>query len=239
MTTTTAPVAVVMVGGRGERLRPLTDQTPKPLLHIGGRAIVERILGNLAAAGVADVWLTVNYLADRFEEQIGDGSALGVRVHYVREDEPLGTAGALSLLPTGEITGPVIVTNGDLVTDLDFAELVREHARTGAAITVCGVEHDTQVLYGVLHSDDGRLESIEEKPFRTDLVNAGMYVVDPALLEAVPAGRIFGMPDLIQTALDRGLLVHVHRITGTWHDIGNLDEFYRVSRQYEQEESTS
>lgn len=235
-----APVAVVMVGGRGERLRPLTDDTPKPLLEIGGRPIVERIIGNLAAAGVVDVWLTVNYLAEHFERRIGDGSALGVRVRYVREDEPLGTAGALSLLPADEITGPVIVTNGDLVTDLDFAALVADHERVGASVTVCGVEHDTQVLYGVLHTGpDGRLERIEEKPYRTDLVNAGMYVVAPALLATVPAGEPSGMPDLIQGALDRGEVVHVHRVPGAWHDIGNLDEFYRVSRSFEQEESRS
>src|SRR6478735_600341 len=143
----TTPVAVVMVGGRGERLRPLTDTLPKPLLEVGGRPIVERILTRLAEAGITDVWLTVNYLAHMFEDVIGDGSRLGLRVRYLHEQEPLGTAGALALLPTDEVTGPVVVTNGDLVTDVDFAELVARHTAQGASITVCGIEHDTQVLY--------------------------------------------------------------------------------------------
>lgn len=231
----TGPVAVVMVGGRGERLRPLTDDTPKPLLEIGGRPIVERILGNLAAAGITDAWLTVNYLAHRFEERIGDGSRLGVRVRYVREDEPLGTAGALGLLRADEVTGPVVVTNGDLVTNVDFAAVLRHHAETGAALTVCGVEHATQVPYGVLRTTDGRLEGIEEKPFRTDLVNAGMYVVAPELLPAVPHGRPFGMPDLIDHALGEGLPVSVYRVHEDWYDIGSHDEFQRVSLIFAEE----
>jgi NDP-sugar pyrophosphorylase family protein len=234
-----APIAVVMVGGRGERLRPLTDETPKPLLEIGGRPIVERILGNLAAAGITDVWLTVNYLADKFEERIGDGHRLGVRVRYLREDEPLGTAGALALLPTAEVSGPVVVTNGDLVTSLDFAALVREHVAARSALTVCGVEHRTQVPYGVLRTTDaGRLEGIDEKPVRTDLVSAGMYVVSPQLLPAVPRNTPFGMPDLIDHALRQGLPVGVHRITEDWYDIGSHDEFQRVSLIFSEEHST-
>lgn len=237
------PVAVVMVGGRGERLRPLTDNVPKPLLEIGGRPIVERILERLGAAGITDVWLTVNYLAAAFEERIGDGSRLGLNVRYVHEQEPLGTAGALGLLPRDSVTGPVVVTNGDLVTDLDFAELLRDHTAQGASLTVCGIEHDTQVLYGVLRTEgagrDERLRGIEEKPFRTDLVNAGMYVVEPDLLDLVPAGRPFGMPDLIDRALEGERPVGVHRITGHWYDIGSHDEFHRVSRLFEDEKKES
>lgn len=232
-----APVAVVMVGGRGERLRPLTDSVPKPLLEIGDRPIVERILGNLATAGIRDVWLTVNYLAHAFEDAIGDGSRLGLRVRYVHEREPLGTAGALSLLPADEISGPLVVTNGDLVTDLDFRALLDEHSARGSALTVCGVEHDTQVLYGVLRTDGDALLGIDEKPVRTDLVSAGMYVVEPDLLAMVPGGRVFGMPDLIDRALAAGRPVGVHRVEGDWYDIGNHDEFHRVSRLFAGEAS--
>jgi NDP-sugar pyrophosphorylase family protein len=230
---TGAPVAVVMVGGRGERLRPLTDDTPKPLLEVGGRPIVERILAHLAAAGITDAWLTVNYLADQFEERIGDGAGVGLRVRYVREDAPLGTAGALGLLPRADVTGPIVVTNGDLVTDLDFAALLRAHVASGAGITVCGVEHDTQVPYGVLRTggeSGAELLGIDEKPVRTDLVSAGMYVVEPDLLDLVPAGQALGMPDLIEATLAAGRGVGVFRVDAAWYDIGSHDEFHRVSR---------
>lgn len=238
MTAAGAPVAVVMVGGRGERLRPLTDHVPKPLLEIGGEPIVERILRRLAAAGITDVWLTVNYLAQAFEDVIGDGSRLGINVRYVHEQEPLGTAGALGLLPREAVTGPVVVTNGDIVTDLDFADLVAHHRGQGAHLTVCGVEHETQVPYGVLRTaPDGEgfvvLEGIDEKPVRRDLVSAGIYVVDPQLLDLVPPGRLFGMPDLIERALAGGSTVGVHRIAGDWYDIGSHDEFQRVSLIFE------
>ena len=229
----TGPVAVVMVGGRGERLRPLTDNVPKPLLSIAGETIVERILRRLAEAGITDVWLTVNYLAHAFEDVIGDGSALGLHVRYLNEQTPLGTAGALALLPRAQVTGPVVVTNGDLITSMDFAALLAHHAESGAALTVCGVEYDTQVPYGVLRTADERLLGIDEKPTRTDLVSAGMYVVGRELLDLVPAGASFGMPDLMEAALAAGLPVGVHRVTEDWYDIGSHDEFHRVSRLLE------
>lgn len=225
-------VAVVMVGGRGERLRPLTDDTPKPLLHIGGVPIVERILRRLAAAGITDVWLTVNYLAGAFEGRFGDGSALGLRIRYIHEESPLGTAGALGLLPRDEVTGPIVVTNGDLVTELDFRELLAAHREAGSRLTVCGVEHDTQVLYGVLRTDGRTLLGIDEKPVRTDLVSAGMYVVEPELLDLVPRAEPFGMPDLMDRALERGDTVDVFRVSADWYDIGSHDEFHRVSRLF-------
>lgn len=227
-----APVAVVMVGGRGERLRPLTDTVPKPLLEIGGEPIVVRILRRVAAAGISDVWLTVNYLAAAFEEAIGDGAQLGLRVHYLHEREPLGTAGALGLLPREEVTGPVVVTNGDLVTSLDLGALLRTHTERGSSLTVCGVEHDTQVLYGVLRTEGDRLVGIDEKPVRTDLVSAGMYVVARDLLDLVPPGERFGMPDLIDAALAGGRAVGVLRVLDDWYDIGSHDEFHRVSRLF-------
>lgn len=236
-----APVAVVMVGGRGERLRPLTDSVPKPLLEIGGEPIVERILRRLAEAGIRDAWLTVNYLAHAFEDAIGDGARLGLRVRYIHEQSPLGTAGALGLLPRTEVTGPIVVTNGDLVTTLDFRALLDQHAALGSSLTVCGVEHDTQVPYGVLDvsaADGSTLVGIEEKPVRTDLVSAGMYVVDPDLLDLVPTGEPFGMPDLMARAMAEGRRVSVHRVRGDWYDIGSHDEFHRVSRIFARDRDT-
>lgn len=221
------PVAVVMVGGRGERLRPLTDRLPKPLLRVGPTSIVERIVANLGRAGVHDVYLTVNYMAEEFEERLGDGERLGVSLHYVHEDEVMGTAGGLSLVPTPP-DAPVLVTNGDLVTTVDYASLFDFHWHHRGAITVTGVEHLTNVPYGVLRIAEHHLLGIDEKPSRRDLVSAGMYVLEPEVLRLVPPGVEVGMPDLIADVITEGLPVHVFPVLERWFDIGSPEEFERV-----------
>jgi dTDP-glucose pyrophosphorylase len=222
-----AASAVVMVGGRGKRLRPLTDKVPKPLLRIGGGTIVERIIRNLGAAGVVDVYLAVNYMAAMFEERLGDGAQLGVRLHYVREEEALGTAGALTLLHEPP-AGPLLVTNGDLVTNLDYRALFDFHWHHGGAITVASVDHHTSVPYGVLRTAEDHLLAIDEKPTRRDLVNAGIYVLQPEVLRYLPRGTEVGMPDLIADVVADGLSVHVFPVLEPWSDIGTPEEFERV-----------
>ena len=224
-------IAVVMVGGRGERLRPLTDKVAKPLLRIGPSSIVERLISSLAAAGVEDVYLAVNYKADDFDKRLGDGSQLGVRLHYMREREPLHTAGALSLLPV-DPQGPVIVTNGDIVTTLDFARLLDFHWHLGGAITVAGVEHRTQIPYGVLRSVEHHLLEIDEKPERRDFVSAGIYALQPEVLRFIPPETRMGMPDLIADVLAEALPVHVFPILERWFDIGSPEEFETVLMQF-------
>jgi dTDP-glucose pyrophosphorylase len=221
------PVAVVMVGGRGERLRPYTDNVPKPLLKVGGVPIVERIISALAAAGVEEVYLAVNYKSEVFEDHLGDGSRLGVKLTYVRERKPLHTAGALSLLP--EVPDvPLIVTNGDLVTTIDFRSLFDFHWHHGGAITVCGAEHHTYVPYGVLRTSEHHLLGIDEKPNRLDFVSAGMYVLQPEVLRFIPPDTHMGMPELIADVLAEGLPVHVFPMLEGWFDIGSPEEFERV-----------
>jgi NDP-sugar pyrophosphorylase family protein len=225
--TARAPVAVVMVGGQGQRLRPLTDKVPKPLLKIGGLSIVERLIRSMADAGVRDVYLTLNYKADMFEERLRTGKHLGVSLHYLRERKAMGTAGALSLLPDN-LSGPVVVANGDLVTTIDFRNLLDFHWHHEGAITVAGVEHLSPIPYGVLRHVEHHLLGIDEKPKRTDLVNAGIYVLEPTVLRFVPRDAASGMPDLIARAAAEGLPVHVFPILEQWFDIGSPEEFERV-----------
>jgi dTDP-glucose pyrophosphorylase len=222
----TAPIGVLMVGGRGERLRPLTDKMPKPLLRIGGATIVERLIEAFHRAGVTDVWLTLNYMAEEFETRLGESTAEGVRLHYVREPERLDTAGALSLLPPPD--RPLLVSNGDLVTTIDFGAMLEFHRFHRAAITVAGVEYAATVPYGVLRTADHHLLHIDEKPTSRQLVSAGMYVLAPEVLRYVPSGRAFQMPDLIDAALHDGLSVAVFPVLERWSDIGSKDEFERV-----------
>ena len=226
-----APVAVIMAGGRGQRLRPFTDKVPKPLLKVGSTSIVERIIGGLAAAGVGDVYLAVNYKAEIFEQRLGSGDHLGVRLHYLRESTEMGTAGALGLLPPGQ-TGPILVTNGDLVTTIDFARLFDFHWRHGGAVTVAAVEYLSPIPYGVLRTAEHHLISIEEKPERRDLCSGGIYVLEPDVLQLMPPLRRLDMPELIATVLSEGLPVHVFPILEKWFDIGGTAEFERVLVQF-------
>ena len=224
----TAPVtAVVLAGGEGQRLRPLTDKVPKPLLHVGRTTILERVLESLRAADVEDVFLAVNYKAEMIEERVGDGSDYGVRVRYLRERTPLHTAGPLSLLPETP-AGPILVTNADQVTALDFRRMVEWHLAEDAAITVASVEHQTQVPYGVLQLDGTRFVGMQEKPVITTRCNAGIYVLDPSVVALVPANTRFGMDRLLAAAVDAGRHVSVFPLLETWIDIGTPEELEKA-----------
>ncbi|HYH28277.1 MAG TPA: sugar phosphate nucleotidyltransferase, partial [Actinomycetota bacterium] len=224
------PVAVVMAGGRGQRLRPLTDKVPKPLLRVGASSIIERIIASLASADVEDCYLAVNYKAEAFEERLGDGSGLGVRIHYLREKEPLGTAGPLSLLPDG--VGTTLVTNADILTRLDFRDLLEDHARHDAPVTVAATEYRARIPYAVLRTEGDRLLSIEEKPEQPVLCNAGIYVIDEQVRALVPSERMLDMPDLLEKAIADGYRVRVFPIGAKWFDIGSPEDFERVLLEF-------
>lgn len=228
---TSEPVALVMAGGRGQRLRPFTDKVPKPLLKVGSMSIVERLIRGVAEAGVRTVFLAVNYMAEVFEQRLGSGGRLGVHIHYVREAEPMGTAGALSLLPPGE-WGPILVANGDIVTTVDFARMFDFHWHHGGALTVSGVEHRSPIPYGVLHTAGPYLLRIEEKPERRDLCSAGLYVLDGAVRALLPAKIPLDMPELVAAILAEGLPVHVFPVLERWFDIGGPAEFERVLLEF-------
>ena len=225
------PIAVIMAGGRGQRLRPVTDKVPKPLLRVGSKSIVERMIAALAAAGVNDVYLAVNYKAEVFEQRLGSGENLGVRLHYIREEQAMGTAGALSLLPEAP-RGPILVVNGDILTTVDLNRLFDFHWRHGGALTVAGVEYLSHIPYGVLRSVEHHLLAIEEKPVRRDLCSAGMYVLEPHVLRFLAHNQPKDIPDLIADVLAEGLPVDVFPILEEWYDIGGTTEFERVLVQF-------
>ncbi len=220
-----------MAGGRGQRLRPLTDKVPKPLLRLGGSTIVERIIGSLASAGVRDVYLAVNYKAEAFEERMGDGASLGVALTYLHEEQALGTAGPLSLLPKPP-EGPVLVTNADILTRMDFDTLFRAHAAGGAAVTIVAVEYQSRVPYAVLRTEGERLVAIEEKPSQRVLCNGGIYMLQPEVLRLVPPETPLDMPGLIEKVMAEGMPVHVFPITDKWFDIGSPEDFERVMLEF-------
>lgn len=222
---------MLMAGGRGERLRPLTEQLPKPMLPIGGRPLLEIIIEEAARFGLKRFYLSVNYRAEAIIDHFGDGSRFGVEIRYLREDQQMGTAGALSLLRERP-ADPLLVMNGDLLTKLDFARLLDYHKARGADITVCVRAFDVELPFGVLTVDGESIRSIVEKPVEKFLVNAGIYVLQPSLIDRVPQGRRFDMPDLIREVLADGHAVRGFPIHEYWIDIGRADDLARASNEF-------
>jgi dTDP-glucose pyrophosphorylase len=227
-----APVAVVMAGGRGKRLRPYTDKVPKPLLKVGTSTIIERIMGDLAAAGVSDIYLSLNYKAKMFEQRLAHvEEKVGARVHFMLEDEPLGTAGSLSMLPARP-RGDVLVTNADIVTRLQYARLFEFHRAHGGWATMTAVEHVTQIPYGVLRTRGDVLTAQEEKPEVRVRCNAGMYVLTPDVLKLVKKKQYLDMPTLLDRVIEGDHPVHVFPLVERWIDSGTPEEFERVLIQF-------
>jgi NDP-sugar pyrophosphorylase family protein len=222
-----APVAVVFAGGRGKRLRPITDKVPNPLLRVGRYTIIERIMRDLAEAGVEDIYVALNYKAKMFERKLGDGEHIGARVHYLHEDQALGTAGPLGLLPE-KPKGPVFVTNADIITRVSYGRIIDFHRHKGGWATIAAAAHTQHVLYGVLHHDGSRLLGQEEKPDINFLINAGMYVLDPRVLATVKPNEYLDMPVLLEKLLARKRAVHVFPVIEKWIDSGSPEEFERV-----------
>jgi dTDP-glucose pyrophosphorylase len=227
-----APVAMVMAGGRGKRLRPYTDKVPKPLLKVGDSTIIERIMADLAAAGVSDIYLALNYKAKMFERRLAHVEEhVGARVHFLLEDSPLGTAGALSLLPSRP-AGDVLVTNADIVTRLQYARLFEYHRAHAGWATMTAVDHVTQIPYGVLRTRGDRLTAQEEKPEVRVRCNAGMYVLAPEVLKLVKRNQYLDMPTLLDRVSGADHAVHVFPVVEKWIDSGTPEEFERVLIQF-------
>lgn len=224
--------AVVMAGGRGTRLRPLTDRVPKPLLQVGRRPLLDTTLELLAEHGIRRVYLSVNYLAEQVIDHVGDGAAHGLRVEYLREDEPLGTAGALSLLPAIP-TAPLVVMNGDILTRLDLGQLIDFHDAQRAALTMCIRQVSSRVPYGVVDLDEGRVVAITEKPEQQHFVNAGIYVLEPSVVAGLQPGRHLDMTELAQDVGAAGGTVAAFPIREYWLDIGQPADFERASADYD------
>ena len=221
-----------MAGGRGERLRPLTDALPKPMVRVAGRPILERIVLHLVGFGIRRIFLSVNYLAEVIEQHFGDGAAYGCSIEYLRKRQPLGTGGSLSLLPERP-SDPLLVLNGDLVTQFNVAGMLDIHAQAGHAITMGVREYSHAVPYAVLDVAGGRITRISEKPDISWPVNAGIYVLSPSLLDRIPRDVPYMVPALIETCLEKGECVGAFWIEDDWLDVGRQREL-RQARGFEQ-----
>ena len=222
---------VLMAGGLGTRLRPLTEKTPKPLLRVGGRPLLETIIESFAEHGFTRFFLSINYRADQVEAYFGDGSRFGVRIEYLREDEALGTAGALSLLPLTP-TEPIVVMNGDILTRLDFGQLIDFHTRTNAELTMCVREYEVEVPYGVVEVEGEQVTSLVEKPTARHFVNAGIYVLAPSLIAIIGDGERLDMTDLAHRVMAGEGRLSAFPIREYWLDIGRLKDYERAQADF-------
>ncbi|HEY3523243.1 MAG TPA: nucleotidyltransferase family protein [Candidatus Limnocylindrales bacterium] len=215
--------AVVMAGGEGRRLRPLTESVPKPMLRVAGRPILERIVFHLVSHGIERVFLALGYRGEVIEAHFGDGTRFGCRVEYLREREPLGTAGALSLLPEPP-SQPVVVMNGDLVTQADVGAMLDRHDQRGDTVTIAVAPYVHTVPYGCVRRSGDLVTAIDEKPTIEREINAGIYVLDPSVVARIPRDRPVSMPDVVADALERGERVGAFAVDDEWIDVGRRDE---------------
>lgn len=219
--------AVVMAGGRGERLRPLTDSMPKPMVLVAGRPILERIVLHLVGSGIRRIFLAVNYKAEMIEGHFGEGSGFGCHIEYLREQTPLGTGGALSLLPAPP-SQPLLVLNGDLLTQVDVGRMLAFHVEKGHMATVGVHEYMHTVPFGVMNLQGDRVVAVQEKPTHSWQTNAGIYVLESDLLARVPRGTYFPLPALVEECLDKNEPVGAFRVEDDWTDVGQHHELQRA-----------
>lgn len=218
---------VLMAGGLGKRLHPLTETTPKPLVDVGGRPLLETIIEKFVSQGFSSFLLAVNYKREQIKAHFGDGERWGIDIRYIEEQEARGTAGALSLIDT-PMDLPLVVMNADLVTEVDFTKMIDFHEQQGALATMGVRKYDFQVQFGVVEVEDTRVLAINEKPVHKFLVNAGIYVLEPEALAEIPNDTAVDMPALFEKWLDAGRTCSAFPIHEYWLDIGRIEDLERA-----------
>lgn len=223
------PCAVILAGGQGKRLRPLTEDIPKPMLPVGDAPLLENIVRKLVACGFQDIYLSVNYKASVIEDHFGDGQAFGARISYLREERELDTAGPLSLLPPQ--TAPLLVTNGDIYTATGLDRLYEFHLAHRCVMTVAATQYRVKVPYGVLNLAGHLLLGMDEKPEQRFYCNGGIYVLNPEILRLIPASQPFSMSQLLERVLAAGLPVAAFPIHESWIDVGQRADLERACQE--------
>jgi NDP-sugar pyrophosphorylase family protein len=224
---------VILAGGKGVRMRPLTYTIPKPLLPVGEKPIIEEIIERLREQGFSDLIIAVGYRAELIETFARDGAQFGVSIEYVRETQPLGTAGPLALVRDGcalPANEPLLVMNGDILTDIDMRALVDAHGASANELTVATREFQLRHPYGVIQLEGDRITGIVEKPRVTDVVSAGIYVLSLAALDLVPKGQFYDMPDLVNAVIAQGRGVGAYPFDDAWVAIDSIDQLDDAAR---------
>lgn len=224
----------IMAGGFGTRLKPLTDTCPKPMLKIGDKPMLEILIDRFAKAGFHNIYISTHYLPEMITDYFGNGERWGVNIKYVYEASPLGTGGALGLLPEDVTDLPLIMINGDVLTTLDFERMVQYHTTSDAVATMCVRQYEYQIPYGVITGDGEVIVEMVEKPILSYFVNAGIYMLQPHLFKSVTKGKIIDMPTLLEQRIEQGETVRMLPIHEYWLDIGRMDDFKRAQSDIRQ-----
>lgn len=221
---------LIMAGGRGTRLGEITKKVPKPLVEIGNQTLLEILIKRIASHGFRNIFISVHYLASEIIAHIGSGSQFGVQINYINEDKPLGTAGAISLMGDKDLKNPIIVTNADIIHNLNFREFLEGHINSKALFTVAAARYPISIPFGVIDADGTKLIKIREKPTENKLINAGLYVLNAEVANLIPKNSTFDMTELISEATRKGFQVNIQEIRGYWKDIGDIDSLNEARR---------
>lgn len=219
--------AVIMSGGRGQRLQPLTDSIPKPLLKVGGKAIIEHNLDRLAIFGIDDFWISLRYLGEQIESHLGNGDEKNVNIEYIWESEPLGTIGAVSRINNFQ-HDYVLVTNSDLLTNIDYEKFFLEFLNNDADLAVLTIPYQINIPYAVLETKNGIVKSLKEKPTYTYYSNGGIYLIKKNVLKLIPKNTFYNSTDLIELLISKNYKVISYPFSGYWLDIGKHEDFERA-----------
>lgn len=220
----------LMAGGFGTRLRPMTNTCPKPMLKVGGRPLLETLLLNFIDAGFHNFYISTHYLPEVIHSYFGNGDDWGVKITYVHETSPLGTGGALGMLPEDTPKLPMILMNGDVLTKVDFQNLLNTHIKSEAMATICTRQYEYQVPYGVIQASEGRITEMKEKPTYQYFVNAGIYVLEPEVIAAVDREQTIDLPTHLDSYIAKGQNIGIYPIHEYWLDIGRLEDFERAQK---------
>lgn len=216
--------AMIMAGGRGERLRPLTDKIPKPMLPLGNKPIIEHNIDRLISFGIDKIYISIKYLGQQIVDYFGDGSEKGIQIDYIWEDQPLGTAGALSLVEKFNFEH-ILLMNSDLFTDTDFEDLYLNTIKQKASMGVATVPYTTKVPYGVFTTKENKITGLKEKPVYTNYANAGIYILNTKILNKIPRNTFYNITDLMEQLIDENQAVIHNPIVGYWIDIGQHQDY--------------
>lgn len=224
--------AVIMAGGRGQRLRPLTDTVPKPMLHVGSKPIIEHNIDRLINFGISDISISIKYLGNLIQDYFKDGSHKNVNISYILEDEPLGTLGALKNKEE-YAHDHILVMNSDLLTNINFEDFYKTFLDKKAEMCVATIPYDVKVPFAVLETKEELITSLREKPILTYQCNAGIYFLKKELLNEIPKGQFYNATDLIESLITQGKKVAYHPILSYWLDIGSKDDFLKAQKEIE------
>jgi dTDP-glucose pyrophosphorylase len=220
----------IMAGGFGTRLKPLTDNIPKPMLNVGNRPVLETIIHEFKKQGFWNFYISTHHLPEKIQEYFEDGKKMGVSIKYVHENKPLGTAGALSLLPDDAKKNPLILMNGDLLTKVNFKKILDFHEKNNCSATLCVRQYDLEVPFGVVDCDESIVKKIIEKPIHKFFINAGIYVLSSDIVESVKKDQLLDMPTLLNREIGNKRKVSNFPVHEYWLDIGRMDQFNQAQK---------